>query len=123
MLKTLHEWDLQKNIGWPKTVRDYLSGIGLMDIFLNERSRKPANIEAFVFIHILNLSKLLVSNIHEIKDRISMTKLRLSHHKVMIEKGRHDNIETCNRFCSFCPNCLEDEYHFLMLCPASIFRD
>ena len=38
----------QKNIGWPKTIRDYLSGIGLLDIFLDERSRKPANIEAFI---------------------------------------------------------------------------
>ena len=36
----------------------------------------------------------------------------------MIEKGRHNNIESCNRFCPFCPNCLEDEYHFLMLCAA-----
>ena len=45
-----------------------------------------------------------------------MTKLRLSNHKLMIEKGRHNNIESCNRFCPFCPNCLEDEYHFLMLC-------
>ena len=36
----------------------------------------------------------------------------------MIEKRRHNNIESYNRFCLFCPNCLEDEYHFLMLCPA-----
>ena len=48
LVKTLYKWDLRKNIGWPKTIRDYLSGIGLIDIFLDERSRKPANTEAFV---------------------------------------------------------------------------
>ena len=36
----------------------------------------------------------------------------------MIEKGRHNNIESHERFCPFCPNCIEDEYHFLMMCPT-----
>ena len=140
LVKTLYEWDLQKNIGWPKTIRDYLSGIELMDIFLDERSRKPANIEAFIrekdifhqttFYEIQNNSSKLKTYskfkktvgieyyLHKIKDRISMTKLRLSNHKLRIEKGRHNNIESCSRFCPFCPKCLEDEYHLLMLCPA-----
>ena len=114
-----------------------------MDIFLNERSRKPANMEAFTrekdifhqtsFYEIQNNSSKLktyskfkrtigmeyyLSNIHKTKDRISMTKFRLSNHNLMIEKGRHNNIESCNRFCPFCPNCVEDEYHFLIICPA-----
>ena len=105
LVKTLYKWDLRKNIGWPKTIRDYLSGIGLIDIFLDERSRKPANTEAFVrendifrqtsFYEIQNNSSKLktyckfkktididMRNNHKIKDRISTTKLRLSNHKL-----------------------------------------
>ena len=47
-----------------------------------------------------------------------MTKLRLSNHNLMIEKGRHNKVEHQLRFCIFCPNCIEDEYHFVMICPV-----
>ena len=58
-----------------------------------------------------------LNNIQNITDRISMTKLRLSNHNLMIEKGRHNNIESSNRFCPFCPTCIEDEFHFIIKCP------
>jgi len=54
------------------------------------------------------------------RHRIALTKLRLSNHKLAIETGRYSR--------SFkkpaegtCPNCrieMEDEYHFLNICPA-----
>ena len=47
-----------------------------------------------------------------------MTKFRLSNHKLMIEKGRHNNIENNKRYCQFCPNCIENEYHFIIKCLA-----
>ena len=50
-----------------------------------------------------------------VKDRISMTKLRLSNHELMIEKGRHLNLAISERKCPFC-NLVEDEAHFLMSC-------
>ena len=33
-----------------------------------------------------------------------------------IEKGRHRDIDRLLRKCRFCPNCIEDEYHFLLVC-------
>ena len=64
-----------------------------------------------------------LSSITSQKDRISLTKLRLSNHRLMIEKGRHDNIPKEMRFCPFCKNKIEDEVHFLMQCTTyKIFR-
>ena len=51
-----------------------------------------------------------------IKDRIALTKLRLSNHKLMIEKGRHLKLDRNRRFCPFCPNEVEDEIHFMITC-------
>ena len=48
--------------------------------------------------------------------RKAFTKLRLSNHTLMIEKGRHQKIDVSERFCKFCPNEVEDEKHFLMSC-------
>ena len=48
-------------------------------------------------------------------DRISMTKFRLSNHKLMIEKGRHLNLRKEDRICPFC-SAYEDEKHFLLHC-------
>ena len=48
-------------------------------------------------------------------DRISMTKFRLSNHKLMIEKGRHLNLRKEDRICPFC-SVYEDEKHFLLHC-------
>ena len=51
-----------------------------------------------------------------LKQRIMMTKLRLSDHKLMIETGRHNNITKQLRFCPFCINKVEDEIHFILEC-------
>ena len=47
-----------------------------------------------------------------VKERTALTKLRLSNHLLMIEKGRHMGIDRDQRFCPFCPNIIEDEKHF-----------
>ena len=46
------------------------------------------------------------------------TKLRLSNHKLIIEKGRHSNVNRDFRFCPFCPYKVENEKHFLLECEA-----
>ena len=51
-----------------------------------------------------------------VKDRTALTKLRLSNHRLMIEKGRHLGIDKQQRFCPFCPNRIENEKHFLIEC-------
>ena len=55
--------------------------------------------------------------VRNVKDRISMTKFRLSNHTLMIEKGRHQNLERHDRICPLCP-LVEDEIHFLTKCVA-----
>ena len=44
-----------------------------------------------------------------------MSKFRLSNHKLMIEKGRHRNLDKTMRICPFC-SAVEDEIHFLLKC-------
>ena len=50
------------------------------------------------------------------KERIALTKLRLSNHLLMIETGRHSNLGILQRFCPFCPNTIESEQHFILDC-------
>ena len=51
-----------------------------------------------------------------VQDRIAITKIRLSNHALMIEKGRHLKIDRTRRFCPFCPTYIETEQHFLLHC-------
>ena len=57
-----------------------------------------------------------LTTVRNIKHRKTLTKFRLSNHTLMIEKGRHQNIEKNRRFCPFCINSIEDEIHFLLEC-------
>ena len=41
----------------------------------------------------------------------------LSSHNLFIETGRHKNITRDKRFCKICTTEIEDEYHFLLVCP------
>ena len=52
------------------------------------------------------------------KERVSMTKLRLSDHKLMIEEGRHRRplIPRPERTCHMCHGEVEDETHFMTDC-------
>ena len=52
--------------------------------------------------------------------RVAFSKLRISAHTLMIEKGRHTypKIPINDRLCKFCELLeIEDEYHFVMSCP------
>ena len=51
-----------------------------------------------------------------LKKRTALTKLRLSNHRLMIEKGRHTNVNRDFRFCPFCRDKVENEKHFLLEC-------
>ena len=59
-----------------------------------------------------------LSEISSIEERTALTKLRLSNHGLMIEKGGHVRTEASLRFCPFCPTEVEDEKHFMMKCKA-----
>ena len=52
----------------------------------------------------------------------AMSRFRCSSHKLMIETGRHRNIDRENRYCSYCQTfenfyVLENEYHVFFKCP------
>ena len=53
------------------------------------------------------------------KHRIALSRLRLTSHQLMIEKGRHQKpaLPRSERKCPFCKNCIENECHFITTCP------
>ena len=53
-----------------------------------------------------------------LKFRISLSKLRCSAHNLLVETGRHSNLDYENRICRLCNlNKIEDEFHFVTECP------
>ena len=47
-----------------------------------------------------------------------MSKLICSAHSLLVEMGRHNNVEYENRLCSLCDLLqIEDVFHFVMICP------
>ena len=56
------------------------------------------------------------------RHRIALTKLRLSNRKLAIETGRYSRPfkKHPKRTCPICKIEMEDEYHFLNICPAGL---
>ena len=53
-----------------------------------------------------------------LKFRISLSKLRCSVHDLMVETGRHNEMNYETRICKLCSlSKVEDEFHFIMECP------
>ena len=46
-----------------------------------------------------------------------ITKSRLSSHKLAIDTGRYIATDHSKRTCFSCVDKLEDEYHFILVCP------
>ena len=127
---------------WTTSIENKLSEIGMRGSFLVKD--RQAHTKAFIrmkdifhqgaFSDIQNVGSKLrtysifkteigleqyLTEITSIKDRTNLTKLRLSNHPLMIEKGRHLGITDPNlRYCPFCPGQIEDECHFLLECKS-----
>ena len=55
--------------------------------------------------------------VKNVVERQLITRFRLSNHRLMVEVGRHQNIENVeDRVCPFCPGKVEDESHFIFDC-------
>ena len=54
--------------------------------------------------------------IRNTKLRSKLSKFRLSNHKLRIEVGRHENLQSHERICQICLEDIEDEIHFLVKC-------
>ena len=62
--------------------------------------------------------ELYLDTIHEKRFKIALSRFRLSSHRLEIEQGRYHDIPRNERLCKFCSlNCIESEYHFLLVCP------
>ncbi len=127
------------NLVWTDNMKAMLSEIGLMQTFTSQDP--DAHLKAFQRLqdiyHQTTLGRIksgdsrlrtyglfkttpgfenYLNELSCLKERTALTKLRLSNHKLMIEKGRHLSIHRDLRFCPFCPNKIEDEKHFLTQC-------
>ena len=69
-----------------------------------------------VLKHDTKFEKYLLSG-QNVFHRIALTRFRLSNHNLMVEKGRHQAKNLYDRTCPFCPNHIENEFHFLIECP------
>ena len=126
-------------LDWQENIKLLLTHIGLGDILIGDQS----NPEVTVYKRLMDIfqqkvfeeikqetSKLrtysivkkdfkqerYLETVKNVKDRISMTKFRLSNHELMIEKGRHLNLPKAERRCPICYS-FDDEKHFLLNCP------
>ena len=72
------------------------------------------------FKSLLDVEKYLYIDL-SFRYRNALAKFRCSSHSLMIEKGRHMDLDRLYRNCPLCIQrnvyILEDEYHFLMVCP------
>ena len=57
-----------------------------------------------------------LNSIENVRDKTALTKIRLSNHDLMIEKGRHQGLQENQRVCPFCDNKVENEHHFVVEC-------
>lgn len=58
-----------------------------------------------------------ICDIDNAKFRRQLARFRLSAHSLMIETGRYYGIPRDYRHCPYCEGCVEDEVHFLLVCP------
>ena len=129
---------IENDIDWFGNISTYVNQIGCGNI-LWEETQSPENLvfkrSADIFyqnsfaeitdesskLRTYSIFKLeakrepYLAKVTNIADRIAFSKFRLSNHKLMIEKGRHEQLPIDMRKCSFC-HCVEDERHFLLDC-------
>ena len=83
----------------------------------NARIKESSKLEFFKNIYSENFRPPYIDLLKSIKDRSSISKIRLSAHSLMIEKGRYQNIDKKERKCVICKNDkIEDEEHFSLHC-------
>ena len=93
----------------------------LRDIYVTEWKQGIELSSALTLYNILKQSfdtSSYLFIVKNIKFRNIIAKLRLSSHQLCIETGRHRGIERTDRKCVLCDlNDIEDEYHFVCICP------
>ena len=139
ILKESYAFAVEEYLSWPQNVMNTVSQIGLRQSFIDKDidlhlqtfqrlsdifhqqafeniKRRDSKLRTYGKFKLEPGFEKYLDEIH-VKERTALTKLRLSNHLLMIEKGRHLGIDREQRFCPFCPNIIEDEKHFLTRCP------
>ena len=136
---------MRDNLPWISSIHDCLELNGMRCLYINHYENKPPFVHKKLFQRLSDIfhqesfstilnaqSKLrtygllkrdigIANYLTTIKNpglRRSVTKFRLSNHKLNIEIGRHKNIPKELRFCPFCTRSVETEIHFLLECPV-----
>ena len=136
-----YQYSCEKSLSWTENMKAMLSENGLMESFDTRDPETHLNIfrrltDIFHQTTLENIKKedcklrtyalfktypgfeKYLDEILCIKERTALTKFRISNSTLMIEKGRHMNIDKDSRFCPFCLDKVEDEKHFLIECPT-----
>ena len=77
-------------------------------------------LDSFVYKHLTDnfeLQYYLRKNITPNFQKL-LCKIRISCHPLAVETGRYSNTPRAQRLCPLCKSDIEDEYHFLLICPA-----
>ena len=132
-------------VSWDARIKSALESNGMMNFYFNEPVREFPFVYKRLFQQLIDnfhetslesikndASKLrtygLIKTepgmedylkwVKNVNIRSQVTKLRLSNHRLAIETGRHHEVPRDERFCTFCPGHIEDEFHFLFECTA-----
>jgi hypothetical protein len=134
-----------KGMNWAFQVKSLLSSLGMLDVWVDQDRIQPSFHAIRLRMHdqykqkwvtdVNSASKLdsyrLFKYVHEYehylsavlptKFRTALVKFRVSSHALLIESGRYEGLDRTCRICKCCNlNCVENEYHFLLVCPAYI---
>lgn len=133
----IHQMASELNLPWPLMNKNRLDSVGispeseianihrvafekLKENFhqqsLDEISSEHSKLRTYAKLKTVTGLEEYLSSIENVRDRTALTKIRLSNHSLMIEKGRHQGLQENERLCPFCDNKIENEFHFVMEC-------
>ena len=137
LLLKIHQMATEHNLPWPILTKNHLDSVGIvpdsdvenMHIATFEKLKEKFHQDSFEEINsehskLRTYAKLkteigmedYLNSIENIRDRTALTKIRLSNHDLMIEKGRHQGLQENQRVCPFCDIKVENEHHFVVEC-------
>ena len=97
----------------PITAIKRMSGIFHQESFA-EINKEGNKLRTYAKIKLEKGYENYLSIMANVEKRTAVTKIRLSNHDLMIEKGRHQRLHLSQRNCPFCfGNLLENESHLL----------
>jgi hypothetical protein len=133
----IHQMASELNLPWPLMNKNKLDSVGispeseianihrvafekLKENFhqqsFDEISSEHSKLRTYAKLKTVTGLEEYLNSVENVRDRTALTKIRLSNHSLMIEKGRHQGLQENERLCPFCDNEIENEFHFVMEC-------